>query len=187
MVVWLGGVAWLLVLMLLTPQNESLIKWERYVIVFILSSLFDNTTISLCSFHLQWIHWFCCCIVGSGSRIRRWWWRRTLHRTYDESIEERRGIWRRRRERGVWCWCWRRIQTAAGISGGSPDAKTGSKRGGKISDGGSPATRSRKRLYQALTGGRGGREKEKIGTQFCFSGSLLLLVSWDRVAIDWVG
>jgi len=36
--------------------NESLIKWERYVIVFILSSLFDNTTISLCSFHLQWIH-----------------------------------------------------------------------------------------------------------------------------------
>jgi len=81
MVVWLGGVAWLLVLILLTPQNESFIKWERYVIVFILSSLFDNTTISLCSFHLQWIHWFCCCIVGSGSWIRRWWWRRTSHRT----------------------------------------------------------------------------------------------------------
>ena len=54
-------------------------------------------------------------------------------------------------------------KTAAGINGGNAKtgkrggettagiAKTGSKRGGKISDGGSPAMHTRKRLYQALT------------------------------------
>ena len=40
-------------------------------------------------------------------------------------------------------------KTTAGISGGSRDAKTGSKRGGKIID--SPSMRTRKRLFEVLT------------------------------------